>query len=140
MCWHPNTFPQNTSHGESPANALLPRTALPSGPRHKTRGCLTTSHTGSIHTDKQILSAESQPQHRLPSLRPHRGWREPSLPDRDTPVALRHRAVLRTTNPNSAHGLPQAEGLQAAWLPSKGGGYPANRSSWDGTEVAKSCE
>lgn len=24
MCWHPNTFPQEMIHGESPANALLP--------------------------------------------------------------------------------------------------------------------
>lgn len=30
--WYPNTFPQEMNHDESPPNALLPRTTLPSAP------------------------------------------------------------------------------------------------------------
>lgn len=43
-------------------------------------GCLTVSHTGLVHTDKKVLGAESQPQHQLPRLRLHRGWREVDSP------------------------------------------------------------
>lgn len=42
-CWYPNSFSQEMNHGESPANTLLPRTALPSGSRDGS--CLTVSHT-----------------------------------------------------------------------------------------------
>lgn len=75
MCWHPNTFPQEMIHGETPANALLP---LAPGTTIEAASPHPKPHQ-SIQT-KQVLSAESQPQHRLPSLRPHRGWRELDSP------------------------------------------------------------
>lgn len=111
MCWHPNTFPQETSHDESPANALLPRTALPSAPRHKNRGCLTASHTRSIHTDKQVLGAESQPQHQPQAAQGLERAGQPSLHDRDTPVALRHRAVLWDHQPKHCPWAPAGLGV-----------------------------
>lgn len=86
------------------------------------------------HTDKQVLGAESQPQHQLPCLVPHRMERagQPSLQDTDTPLALVHSAVLCDHRPEHcpcSSARPVLSSQPKDVLPSKGGGCSASRKS-----------
>lgn len=64
-----------------------------------------------IHTDKQVLGAESQPQHQPQATQRLERAGQPSLHDRDTPVALRHRAVLWDHQPKHCPWAPAGLGV-----------------------------